>query len=1350
MLLLVAPMLLSALAVRAPDEVLVPGRPLEGVLRSDAALVETPELLRRTTFITDAPPRGRAFPFQAGPGAWTIELTSIAFDPYLVVRDDKGELLAEDNDDLDGSGARIVLEVPPGGGNYEVWACALQGDTGPFTLRVLEGVAPRPAPPAEEGLEDPAGFVSRVHAEHGAGSPEAFDVLWLRAFEIRQRHGDHRMVALVRAALAALDPSLPDHDLPRARFGGLLLVGLLNMGEWAQAADVGRTAVPLLLATRPGHDENVANIVNFARVLLQVGAYEEALGWTRQGLVLAEAVHPQDSSEVRVLRDLHVTHLRRAGHWEEALSNLGEAVVLRPGPPFVGSVVPSFRHQSTAVLTRAYSAGPPFFESVPFTVEEDGTYTLDMRAHAFDAYLVLRDRDGRVLAEDDDGRGLRDARLVVRLDAGREYLLEPTGLHRGTGHYWIDLHAGPPRQLSARERRAAELAEVDEALRFADGWTGPVDRELVATLTHAADMLARLSRWDDVVGVRERILTLRTELDGPGSQAEIFTTLYLGEALMAAGRTPEALPLLQQVHDVLTRQRGAEQLPTSILIALARARAGRGDHETAVALYEKCLEIAERVGGSGDFLRPYLLGRLSALASHRGRAHEALELAQQVVDLYEEWEYGSKPGAQYLAAEALRALGRRQLAVDDAEGARRSFEEGLRLCLLAFGELSGRATLFRIDYAYLLWRLGDVRRALEAWREAHAEVEQRAPEAVALSLEVGAMILASAGKADEAYAAALRSIDASLQAHATHLATLPEPLRLRHLGILRSKLGLALGIGALVPGSERPVYERFLVVKGLVGRGLVESRARALADLDPATREMIAELTTLQSELARAFHDGDDARMAELRELRLEREDELALRQGVSGLRNITVAELADALPDESVLVDLYVSPSFVAAGAEDARGITPDWRKEEREQVVAFVVRSGRDEVVRVDLGPASALREALLLSPGSAGVVRGVSVETGDSQRATREGSDDLHRLLWRPLAPLVQEAPLVFVSTHGFLGALPFEVLQREDGSFLIEHHAFVYLADPTFLLEAAAAEGPAEPVPAVRGDLLLVGDVDYGVPSHGSGEDPPDALALAATLRRASGAAWPALPATRREVERIAELFAGLVDKDGRRPSATPPPATPSAAHVLTSGEATEEAVKRRLPGHTWVHVATHGFFQPERAGSMWESAAREAGDDDEGVAGLFPGLLSGLVLAGANGEGGAPDAEAGGADGLLTAEELTWLDLSDCELVVLSACETGLGSARGGEGLIGLRRAFHMAGAKTVVASMWAVEDEATRRLMESFYTHLWDEGRSRSAALRAAQLELLAANRSDSGDPRPSTWGAFVLSGAWR
>src|SRR5262249_57730828 len=114
-------------------------------------------------------------------------------------------------------------------------------------------------------------------------------------------------------------------------------------------------------------------------------------------------------------------------------------------------------------------------------------------------------------------------------------------------------------------------------------------------------------------------------------------------------------------------------------------------------------------------------------------------------------------------------------------------------------------------------------------------------------------------------------------------------------------------------------------------------------------------------------------------------------------------------------------------------------------------------------------------------------------------------------------------------------------------------------------------------------------------------------------------------------------------------------------------------------------------------------------------------------------------------GIMTAEEVGGLDLKGCELAVLSACETGLGRVAGGEGVLGLQRAFHQAGCRTVVASLWRVDDAATMALMTRFYANLWDKGLAPLEALRQAQLSVLDdPDFGAGGDPR--VWGGWTLS----
>jgi CHAT domain-containing protein len=160
----------------------------------------------------------------------------------------------------------------------------------------------------------------------------------------------------------------------------------------------------------------------------------------------------------------------------------------------------------------------------------------------------------------------------------------------------------------------------------------------------------------------------------------------------------------------------------------------------------------------------------------------------------------------------------------------------------------------------------------------------------------------------------------------------------------------------------------------------------------------------------------------------------------------------------------------------------------------------------------------------------------------------------------------------------------------------------------------------------------------------------------------------------------------------------------------------------------LHVATHGFFLPDQTPGLGDTAPHEG-----------PLIRSGLALAGANRAGQV----AGGEDGLLTALEIAGMDLAGTMLVVLSACDTGVGEVKSGEGVFGLRRAFLLAGAQYLVMSLWPVDDTWTATQMSHFYRSL--TSMAPGAALRDAQLRTIQDLAARPGDAPPRLWAPFIL-----
>jgi CHAT domain-containing protein len=184
----------------------------------------------------------------------------------------------------------------------------------------------------------------------------------------------------------------------------------------------------------------------------------------------------------------------------------------------------------------------------------------------------------------------------------------------------------------------------------------------------------------------------------------------------------------------------------------------------------------------------------------------------------------------------------------------------------------------------------------------------------------------------------------------------------------------------------------------------------------------------------------------------------------------------------------------------------------------------------------------------------------------------------------------------------------------------------------------------------------------------------------------------------------------------------------------------------------IHLATHGFY-------VDPVCAAPGSDSERGTSGLAAALdlpssapidplrLSGLAFAGANQRATATD---GANDGVLTAGEVASLDLEGVQIVTLSACESGLGIPVTGEGVLGLERAFHIAGAQVVVMSLWAVDDRATRAWMSDFYRSLLLGHHDAAEAARAASRAALQRLRATGAPTHPGAWAMFVPSGLTR
>jgi CHAT domain-containing protein/tetratricopeptide (TPR) repeat protein len=318
---------------------------------------------------------------------------------------------------------------------------------------------------------------------------------------------------------------------------------------------------------------------------------------------------------------------------------------------------------------------------------------------------------------------------------------------------------------------------------------------------------------------------------------------------------------------------------------------------------------------------------------------------------------------------------------------------------------------------------------------------------------------------------------------------------------------------------------------------------------------------------------------------------------------------------------------------------------------------------------------------------LVRRFNVALADRNSNPYIAGRQLDARLGRPLRALAGDACHVLLAPDGQLNQVPFGALVDEHGDYLLGRYDFTYLTSgrDLFRLDVPSTMATTPPV--------VVANPNFGPP----------------------GPATP-LPGTGAEGREVAKMLPG--------------------ARALFGDAATKVAVVS-LHSPRILHIATHGFFEPGMKAS--------SGSESSGVAGGLaaelpesPLVHSGLIFAGFNRPGRKEN-------GRLTALEASAMDLWGTKLVVLSACETGVGEVENGEGVYGLRRGLVLAGASTVVMSLWRVDDDATRDLMVAYYAAL-EKGGGRSEALRDAQLATFAMK----GRRHPYFWAGFIPTGDWR
>jgi len=826
------------------------------------------------------------------------------------------------------------------------------------------------------------------------------------------------------------------------------------------------------------------------------------------------------------------------------------------------------------------------------------------------------------------------------------------------------------------------------------------------SFTAAADGLARAFGGDHphVASALEGLGVIQHQL---GEHAESRTTLRRVLAIRE-NVLPPGHPLIGQTY-----------------VNLGDVLMSMGDYPSALRAFEHGLAIWEHALGPNH---PQLLIALTDLAVLRDRTGDhagARQAMRRGIAIREKANGPDDPDlvipltqlANMLAdagrwAEArkmyarARSLGARTRGPDHPYVAAADIEEGLRLA--ARGNPAAAAPLIEHARAAQLGAFG--------------------PDhpTVAVGLDASARLAAVRGATADAVAGAIAAEALTRQHFQATVAVLPENEALLYAEERARSQDLALFLALGTPPADTATIERLWDVvvrsRALVLEGMSWRRDIVTAADTPVSRETIDEAADARARLAQLFVRGpsrerpaDFAReLADARQAKDRADERLAAASAAyqrdRALRASGFDAIREALPERAALV------SFVRYET----GLFTPTARAHRFAYAAFVLPA-RDAAPRlIPIGSAIAI-DSLIARLRQQVRAEATAPPMGAARREAeyRTIAADVRRRVWDPVARHLAHPSRVLIVPDGALHLLDFATLPIGVDRYLVD-------AGPT--VHYATAERDLIPDAATPGIGLLA----LGAPAFDRSPAPLADVPIA-RLRSECAAApaqrFTALPESGREAEAIVRMW----------------PEADGPALLLRGAAASESALKAAAPRRRVLHLATHGFVMGEGCTSAGRGAGARTGAAQ--TLASSPLLGAGLVLAGAS-RRLSPSTAA--EDGILTAEEISGLDLRGVQWAVLSACDSGTGVARAGEGIFGLRRAFQLAGVRTVIVSLWPVEDRAARSWMERLYSARLTRHRSTDEAVREASRSALADRRKAGRSTHPRYWSGFVAAGDWR
>ena len=898
------------------------------------------------------------------------------------------------------------------------------------------------------------------------------------------------------------------------------------------------------------------------------------------------------------------------------------------------------------------------------------------------------------------------------------------------------------KELLTKADSLSDAADYDSAIVITQMALKNAETQLSESDTTIARFLYRLGvyhlnlgDYDPADSLLKQALTIWEKSNWPDHPEAARILNRLGTLKWEQGKYAEAEQLYQRALFILDKALGPNHPDvTRVLNNLAILYADQGKYAQAEPIYKQVLSVLEKNPKTEPTFLAAVLDNLAILYHYQAKYAEAEPLYRRAWAVREKAVGADHPFVAY-SLNNLAILQADQGKYVEAEAL-------LKRALTIWEKAFGRS---HINTAESLTSLANIYRELNKNADAESLYQQTLTiqekhlgsfhPYVAKTLHNMALLYRNKKDFVNSKKSAQRAYSIRRTNFRDGSAVLSEKDALTYSKFMRDEANLYISI--LLDSKDttlncrKEIADVIFSTKGQVSDGIFARHKTQVYEKNPKLKVLSDSLRNARFKLANLYVEGPSGqnpedyrrKLIKASEEKERLEAELA-RQSAdfrreSELWEVNVPKVVSALPAKSVLVE-YMKYDRLKTSRET-------------EPHYLLVVADTKGEIFISDLGSSDQIDSLVTIYRSHFKDIstRGGSPFLKDLQDYRRIAGK-LYERIWKPVEDKLPDADLVFIAPDGALNLVSFAGLTDGVGKYLIESYPIQYLSSGRDLIRLR------EEIKLGRG-LFALGDPDFdasasarlasaGVPAEtrGSGTSFETLRNVRSACEDLGKIRVLPLPGSRQEIEKIA-----LAWKER----------TKDSCWVLLGANASEENFKRNAPGKKVVHMATHGYYAPYQR----EASLRKYGMSETFV-GENPLLLSGLFLAGANLHGVGAES-LGVEDGILTAEEVTGMDLEGTKWVVLSACESGLGEVKSGEGVYGLRRAFQMAGARTVISALWPVSDKTTSEMMSYLYDY--KENNLALAIQSLAKKNLEGLRRKNQPD-HPYLWAAFIALGDWR